>query len=280
MTAIHTSTHELRAALRSWRASGERIAFVPTMGNLHAGHLELVRRARALAPRVVVSIFVNALQFNDHDDFRRYPRTPEDDFRMLETGGADVLFSPAEEEVYPPGDLTRVHVSGLSDILCGAFRPGHFIGVTTVVCKLFNMVQPDVALFGLKDFQQFTVIQRMTRDLSIPVGLVGVPTVREADGVALSSRNGRLSREERAQAPAIFQALSHAREKVLAGEDTRAVEQQARAGLSAAKLRVEYFTVCRADDLMPASAGDRNRVALCAVWCGDTRLIDNLAIDD
>jgi pantoate--beta-alanine ligase len=266
--------------LGSWRARGERIAFVPTMGNLHVGHIELVRRAREVAPRVVVSIFVNALQFNDPNDFARYPRTLDEDTRVLESAGVDVVFTPTQDEMYPPGDVTRVHVPGLSEILCGAFRPGHFIGVSTVVCKLFNLVRPDVAVFGLKDFQQFTIIQRMTRDLALPVQLIGVDTVREADGLAMSSRNGRLSTSDRARAALIYKTLLSAREQLRSGADPRAVERDATAVLNGSGFRVEYFSVCRAEDLMPATTRDRDRIALTAAWCGDTRLIDNLRVGD
>ncbi len=199
----------LRAQIAAWRSQGERTAFVPTMGNLHAGHLDLVRRARQLAPRVIVSIFVNPLQFGPTEDLAAYPRTLAADTRLLAQAQADLLFAPSVGEIYPQGQQgqCRVEVPGISEMLCGASRPGHFVGVATVVCKLFNMVQPDVAVFGEKDFQQLLVIRRMVADLCMPVEIVGAPTVREADGLAMSSRNGYLTTQERARAPQLFATL-------------------------------------------------------------------------
>ena len=205
----------LRRRVRAWRQAGDQIALVPTMGNLHRGHLRLVQEARAYAQRTVVSVFVNPMQFGPHEDFAAYPRTLARDGELLETEGTDLLFAPSVTTVYPrpPAEQTRVEVPGLSDILCGARRPGHFVGVATVVCKLFNMVQPDLAFFGEKDFQQLLVIRRMTEDLCLPVGILGVPTVREADGLALSSRNGYLLPEERARAPALRRTLGPRRRR-------------------------------------------------------------------
>ncbi len=207
------SLRDLRERVTAWRSAGARLAFVPTMGNLHAGHLTLVREARALADMVVASIFVNPLQFGAGEDLDAYPRTLEDDRRLLAGEGCDLLFTPRVDEVYPRGQAaqTRVEVPGLSDILCGARRPGHFVGVSTVVCKLFNMVQPNLALFGEKDFQQLLVIRRMVEDLAMPVEIVGVPTVRESDGLAMSSRNGYLTAEERARAPVLYRVLTGGR---------------------------------------------------------------------
>ncbi len=270
---------ELHRILKSWNDHGDSIALIPTMGNLHAGHLRLVHEARKCAQRVVVSIFVNPLQFNDPNDFTRYPRTFADDQVKLAAAKADLLFTPGAEEIYPPGDVTRVHVPGLSEILCGAFRPGHFIGVTTVVNKLFNLVQPDVALFGLKDFQQFTIIHRMLLDLHMPVELVGIETVRETDGLAMSSRNSFLSADERQRAPALYRALCAARDAVMKGEtEGAALEQRGMQALEQAGFKPEYFTLRRAADLQPDDGAVHERVILAAAWLGNTRLIDNLIV--
>ncbi|RMD77909.1 MAG: pantoate--beta-alanine ligase [Gammaproteobacteria bacterium] len=271
----------LHGALEPWRAAGERIAFVPTMGNLHAGHLALVEEARRVAERSVVSIFVNPLQFDRRDDFQAYPRTLEADRRALEGAGADLLFLPEVEEMYPRGmeGCTRVEVPGLSDVLCGAFRPGHFVGVATVVTKLLNAVRPDVALFGEKDYQQLLVVRRLVEDLNLPVEVRGVPTVREADGLALSSRNRYLSPEERARAPALYRALCAARDRLQAGEGPAAVEAAGMAELAAAGLRPEYFAVRRREDLEEPGPLDDRLVVLAAAWLGRARLIDNLFVD-
>lgn len=215
------TVEELRRQVRAWRAGRERIAFVPTMGNLHAGHVRLVEEARSRADRVVVSIFVNPLQFGPGEDFERYPRTLDADRKRLIGAGAELLFVPGVAEVYPrpPGEQTRVEVPGLSEILCGASRPGHFVGVATVVCKLFNMVQPDLALFGEKDYQQLMIIRRMVEDLALPVAILGVATVREADGLAMSSRNGYLTVEQRKIAPALQRSLQSVVEELVRGRD-------------------------------------------------------------
>jgi pantoate--beta-alanine ligase len=271
---------ELRSRVAAWHRAGERVALVPTMGNLHAGHLELVRRARGVATRVVVSIFVNPLQFGPEEDLSSYPRTLEADRRCLLGEGTDLLFAPPVEEVYPYGQPghTRVEVPGLSDILCGASRPGHFAGVATVVCKLFNIVQPDWALFGKKDFQQLLVVRRMTADLCLPVEIVGVPTVREPDGLAMSSRNGYLTAPERAQAPTLYRTLGEMAEGLRRGATVTAVEAQGRAALEQAGLRPDYVSVRRADDLGPPGVGDRVLVILAAAFLGRARLIDNLPL--
>ncbi len=270
----------LRATVAAWRREG-RIAFVPTMGNLHAGHLTLVHEARKLADRVAVSIFVNPLQFGAGEDFASYPRTFERDRELLLDAGVDLLFAPTSELMYPrPAALqTRVEVPGLSDLLCGASRPGHFVGVATVVCKLFNMVQPNVALFGRKDYQQLAVIRRMTEDLDLPVRVVGVPTVREADGLAMSSRNGYLTPEERALAPALYRVLQEAAAVIQRGSrDFAAVEHRSVAALQGAGLRPDYFSVRRAADLHPAQPEDSDLVLLAAAYLGKARLIDNLEL--
>jgi pantoate--beta-alanine ligase len=272
---------ELRAVRATWAAAGEAVAFVPTMGNLHAGHLELVRRARSLAARAVVSIFVNPLQFGAAEDLASYPRTPARDTERLAATGADLLFAPTVEAMYPrpAAEQTRVEVPGLSDILCGASRPGHFVGVATVVCKLFNMVQPQVALFGEKDFQQLAVIRRMVEDLCLPVEIVGVPTVREPDGLAMSSRNGYLTAEERARAPALHRALRAAGEALAGGRaDPGAAAREAAAAIDAAGLRTDYVSVRRATDLAPPGEADTDLVILAAAYLGRARLIDNLRV--
>lgn len=269
---------DLRRRVRGWRREGGRVAFVPTMGNLHRGHLTLVREARTLADITVVSIFVNPLQFGPEEDFPAYPRTLERDRELLAAEGADLLFAPTAEAVYPRGqaEQTRVEVPGLSDILCGVSRPGHFTGVATVVCKLFNMVQPDVAVFGEKDFQQLRVIRRMTDDLSLPVEVRGVETVREPDGLALSSRNGYLTAAERARAPALYKTLCRARDHLEQGRAADAVEAEGRRELASARLSPDYFSVRRAEDLAAPAPADRDLVVLAAAYLGRARLIDNL----
>ena len=272
---------ELRTARAAMRAAEERVAFVPTMGNLHQGHLALVARARALADRAVVSIFVNPLQFGPAEDFASYPRTLARDSAMLEAAGADVLFVPTVREIYPrsPAEQTRVEVPGLSGLLCGASRPGHFIGVATVVCKLLNIVQPEMALFGEKDFQQLAVIRRMVEDLCLPVEVIGVTTVREPDGLAMSSRNGYLEPTERARAPALHRALREAAAALEAGaEDLAAEERRVAGAIEAAGLRTDYVSIRRAADLAPPAPGDADLVILAAAYLGRARLIDNLRV--
>jgi pantoate--beta-alanine ligase len=270
----------LRAHRAAWRAAGLRVAFVPTMGNLHAGHLELVHRAKAAADRVVVSIFVNPLQFGANEDFDRYPRTLAQDSELLQSAQADLLFAPTVVTMYPRSgtEQTRVEVPGISDILCGASRPGHFVGVATVVCKLFHMVEPDLALFGEKDFQQLLVIRRMAEDLCLPVEVVGVPTVREPDGLAMSSRNGYLGPAEREAAPALHRALQEAAQALAGGAEPGVVERRAADALGAAGLRPDYVSVRRAQDLGIPAAGDGDLVVLAAAYLGRARLIDNLRV--
>ncbi len=269
-------------ALRRALAGGTgRVAFVPTMGNLHEGHLALVRRARALGDRVVVSIFVNPLQFDRAEDLAAYPRTPEEDAALLEAEGVDLLFLPGVEALYPEGMArhTRVEVPGVSEELCGAARPGHFTGVATIVCKLFNLVQPDVAVFGKKDYQQLLVIRKMVSDLAMPVAIEGVETVREADGLAMSSRNGYLTREERRRAPALYRTLRETAEALAAGAgDYASLEAEGRRKLEAAGMRPDYFEIRRAADLETPGPGERALVVLAAAFLGRARLIDNLEV--
>jgi pantoate--beta-alanine ligase len=280
MQTIH-SIAELRAQVAAWKRAGKRVALVPTMGNLHRGHLCLVERARQLAPRTVASIFVNPTQFGPNEDFAGYPRTLADDGRQLESAGLDLLFAPEVTAIYPRplADMTQVSVPELSQLLCGANRPVHFGGVATVVAKLFNLVQPDVAVFGEKDWQQLVIIRRMTADLDLPVEIIGVPTVREADGLAMSSRNGYLSAEERAIAPTLYATLQAAADRWRAGErDSAALENVAKARLAAAGFRPDYVEIRRADDLQRPAPDDAELRIFAAAWLGRARLIDNLAI--
>jgi len=277
-----TSSNELRARVAAWRRAGERIAFVPTMGNLHDGHFSLIAVARKQARRVVASVFVNPTQFGPREDFAAYPRTLAQDQAGLAAHGCDLLFAPEVAEIYPFGaaDTVRVEVPGLSDILDGAARPGHFVGVATVVTKLFNLVQPDVAVFGYKDYQQLLVIRRMTQDLRLPIEIVGAPTQREAHGLAMSSRNQYLSDEERARAGIIHRTLHGMRDALHAGETVAAIEARAVQALEAAGLVPDYAVLRRADDLGAPHAQQRSGlVALIAARLGRARLIDNLVTD-
>ena len=275
-----TTIKEMQTLARQWRAAGQRIAFVPTMGNLHAGHLALVKQAAVGADRVVVSIFVNPLQFNERDDFTGYPRTLDADRQRLAGHPVDAVFAPDEAELYPAGRdaTTRVEVPLLSDILEGASRPGHFRGVTTVVTKLFHCVLPDVALFGEKDFQQLLVIRRMVADLDFSVEIIGCPTVREPDGLAMSSRNARFSDEQRKRAPHLYRVLCAVRDRIRRGAgDFPALEQQANRDLVAAGLEPEYVAIRRAADLAEPRGGEE-LVIVAAARLGTTRLIDNLRV--
>lgn len=272
---------ELRAQIKRWRISGQTLALVPTMGNLHVGHLELIRQAQQRADRCMVTIFVNPMQFGEGEDFSGYPRTYADDRKKLLEVGVDLLFAPSVEEVYPQGDReqTRIEVPGLSSILCGASRPGHFIGVATVVCKIFNMIQPDIAVFGEKDFQQLMVIRRMVVDLAIPVEIIGVATVREPDGLAKSSRNGYLTNEQRAVANCLYKTLLKTAQAIQEGEEDYVdLQQVAVANLESAGFRPDYFTIRRASDLSAPDADEHELVILGAAWLGQARLIDNLRV--
>ncbi|QSA98249.1 pantoate--beta-alanine ligase [Methylococcus sp. EFPC2] len=275
------SVAELRTVLRDWRKHGETIAFVPTMGNLHAGHLRLVEEGRKAATRVVVSIFVNPTQFGPGEDFAAYPRTPAEDAEKLRAAQADLLFLPAPAELYPAGleGLSYVDVPGLSEELCGRFRPGHFRGVATVVCKLFNLVQPDVALFGEKDYQQLAVIRRMVADLNMSLDVVGVPTVREESGLALSSRNGYLSEEEKHRAASLYRCLQAAGEFLRRGRrDYAAIETEQARALESVGFLPDYFAIRRVPDLGLPDTDEQAWVVLAAAKLGKTRLIDNLQV--
>lgn len=273
---------DLRAALNRARGEGKRIGFVPTMGNLHEGHIALIKKAGQRADFVVASIFVNPLQFGPNEDLDNYPRTLAADQDKLFEAGCHLLFAPSVNEMYPHGQAlqTIVSVPGVSEGLCGGSRPGHFDGVATVVTKLFNMVQPDLAVFGEKDFQQLAVIRTMVRDLNMPVQIIGEPIVRAADGLALSSRNGYLSEDERAAAPALYRALNEIAEALRTGNrDFAALQARGEELLHAAGLRPDYFEIRNAGDLRAASSDTTHFVILGAAFLGKTRLIDNLQIN-
>lgn len=271
---------EMQACTHSWLRSGEKIVFVPTMGNLHAGHLSLVAKAREVGERVVVSIFINPLQFNESSDYAAYPRTLDTDLQQLASYHVDAVFFPSETELYPHGReaVTGVDVPRLSTMLEGACRPGHFRGVATVLAKLFNLVQPQVAVFGEKDFQQLLVIRQMVADLNFPVEIMGLPTCREADGLAMSSRNTRLTPAEREKAPALYRCLVTMRDKIHAGaRDFAQLESAMIEDLQLQGLESEYLCVRAASDLGPPREGEE-LVILAAVRLGRIRLIDNLRV--
>lgn len=276
------SVRELRAAVARARSEGKRIGLVPTMGNLHSGHVALVARAAQRADFVVASIFVNPLQFGAGEDLDSYPRTLAADQEKLLDAGCQLLFAPGVEEIYPDGmaGQTIVSVPGVSEGLCGASRPGHFDGVATVVTKLFHMVQPDLAIFGEKDFQQLAVIRKLVRDLNLPIQILGEPIVRAADGLALSSRNGYLSAEQRAVAPLLYQTLSELADALRSGAgDHATLLAEAGARLSAAGFAPDYLEIRNPLTLRPADEADRQLVILAAARLGTTRLIDNLLVD-
>lgn len=280
MRTVH-SLKELRTILRGYRRQGKTIGLVPTMGNLHEGHVSLVRKAAEMADVVVTSIFVNPMQFGVGEDLDTYPRTLAEDQDKLASAGCTLVFAPSAEEVYPEGlaKQTQVVVPDVSNGHCGASRPGHFEGVATVVTMLFNMIQPDLAVFGEKDFQQLAVIRKMVRDLMMPVDVVGAPTIREDDGLAKSSRNGYLSAEEREMAPAVYQTLQATAQKITEGRtDFRALESEAMQSLARAGLRPDYFNIVISETLKPASPEDPEITILAAAFLGTTRLIDNLSI--
>jgi pantoate--beta-alanine ligase len=276
-----TTVPDLRSVITELRQGGRRIAFVPTMGNLHEGHLQLIRVARRQADCVVVSIFVNPLQFGPDEDFVSYPRTLDEDKRKLASLNVDLIFAPDETDFYPrkKEELTFVEVPGISDVLCGEKRPGHFRGVATVVNRLFNLVQPDVAVFGKKDYQQLLVIRLMTRDLGLPVEIVGVDTVREEDGLALSSRNRYLNHTERESAPVMHQVLRTMADEICqAGKVRDDVINNARSKLEQTGFDVDYISIRRPSDFTEAREGDKELVILIAACLGGTRLIDNIEL--
>lgn len=278
MKIIH-DINILRETRRTWRSDDEEIAFVPTMGNLHQGHLTLVEEAKKVASKVVVSIFVNPLQFGPDEDLDAYPKTLDNDIASLAALDVDVLFMPKSEDIYSRGleQQTFVEVPGLSYMICGASRPGHFRGVATIVCKLFNMVQPNHAFFGEKDFQQLQVIQAMVTDLSMNLSIHGVPTQRHDDGLAMSSRNGYLNAEQRAIAPLLYKEVQIIRDKIVGGARNFSVlVSEAKQRLSQAGFNPDYIELRNAQTLMQVGHEDDDLVILAAAFCGKTRLIDNL----
>lgn len=282
MLTICETVESVRALVNEWRQQHQTVVFVPTMGNLHEGHLKLVDEAKQRGDRVVVSIFVNPSQFAEGEDFTRYPRTRERDLERLTEHSADLVFLPEISQMYTLPNLTVVEVNDLSGQLCGAFRPGHFGGVATVVCKLFNIVQPDVAIFGEKDYQQLILIKTMVSDLMIPVNIIGVPTVRAEDGLALSSRNQYLTDDQRKSACKLYEVLNETREKLrqTSKTDYLQLEDQQYQKLSQYCFKPDYFAIRDADTLQPPAVDDRQQelVILAAAWLGQTRLIDNLRV--
>ena len=272
----------LRKRSRKWRRNGQSSALVPTMGNLHSGHLSLLERAKRIADRTIVSIFVNPIQFGLGEDYKTYPSTIAEDLAKLDKVGADVVFMPDLKELYPGGteDDTRISVPQISDILCGDSRTGHFSGVATVVAKLLINSLPDFALFGEKDFQQILVIKRMVVDLLLPVEIVAMPTCREDDGLAMSSRNRYLTEKQRRISPTIYQTLNKAARQLENRNMTiKDIESKGMEWLSECGMEVEYFSIRRQIDLKPADSSDQNLIILAAVWLGEARLIDNLKVD-
>ncbi len=272
-----TSIIQLREKLHQWRKQDESIAFVPTMGNLHAGHIKLVLAARKKADKIVVSLFVNPTQFGVGEDFESYPRTEENDEKKLKEATADLLFLPSVLEMYPQTMETVVSVTELSTRHCGKSRPKHFNGVATVVAKFLNMVQPDMAFFGEKDFQQLAIIRKMVGDLNISCEIVGVETERELDGLAMSSRNNYLTEKERKIAPKLYHSICKARENVLLGvKGLKMIEKEQQDYLASLGFIVDYFSICRCDNLQPAKDTDNKIVILVAAKLGKPRLIDNI----
>jgi len=279
VTEVIRSAAALRDKVSAWKRSGMLVGVVPTMGALHDGHLSLARAARAQSDRVIVTIFVNPMQFNNSEDLKKYPRDEAHDLALLEAEGVDVLFAPGPEEVYPEGFATKVSVSGVSEPMEGAFRPGHFDGVATVVTKLFGMTQAGRAFFGEKDWQQVQVVARLVRDLNIPIRIIPCPTIREADGLAMSSRNVRLTAAERAMAPALHRAMQDAAAAIRGGADVAAALGAARtAVLAAGFASVEYLDLRDAGTLGVVTTPERPARLLAAAMLGEVRLIDNIGV--
>jgi pantoate--beta-alanine ligase len=276
-----TTVAAVREQVRRWRSEGRRVAFVPTMGNLHAGHLSLIEAARRHGERFIASIFVNPMQFGPNEDYAQYPRTPTKDADMLTAAGCNLMFMPDVAEIYPNGSerATRVDVPSLSRVLDGEIRPGHFEGVSTIVATLFHIVEPDVAIFGEKDFQQLTIIRRMVADLCMAVEIVGAPTVRDSDGLAMSSRNQYLTPAEREVAPRIYQALQAAANRLQAGDtEFSSIERTGVQALTTAGMKPDYFSVRRAQDLGAPAPDTQHLVVLTAARLGKARLIDNIQV--
>lgn len=277
---VITSIAELRAAIQTFKSNGDKVGFVPTMGNLHAGHLDLVTRASEKAQCTVVSIFVNPTQFDREDDLTAYPRTLKDDLAKLEAIDTDIVFCPEAKEMYPHGGLvTQVDVPAIGSLLEGSSRPGHFCGVATVVCKLFNIVLPDLAVFGQKDFQQLMLIRQMVADLDMPLEIIGAPTVRETDGLAMSSRNNRLTADQRVLAPELNKLLGQVEARLVAGNKAfEVLQEEVVSALAEAGFIPDYVKICNAKTLQLAAQGDSELVILAAAFLGDVRLIDNIPV--
>ena len=271
----------LRDQIGAWRKQGLKVAFVPTMGNLHAGHISLVEEAHKHADKIVASIFVNPMQFGINEDIDNYPRTMDDDKQKLISAKTDLLFIPTPEIMYPKGlaKQTYVEVPDVSDGYCGESRPGHFRGVSTIVCKLFNLVQPDVACFGLKDYQQVQVIQLMVEDLSMPIEIVAVPTKREESGLAMSSRNNYLTSEQKETAANLNKVMRWVAAQLPHNKDYNEISVQAARQINAAGMRTDYLHICHAKTLNPATSNDKEIVILVAAHCGNARLIDNILVN-
>ena len=282
MKVVHTIA-EVRAVVAACKAEGKRVGFVPTMGNLHGGHLTLVEKAREACDVVVVSIYVNPLQFGPNEDYDSYPRTMEQDSQLLVDHGVDILYACQTQEIYPEGSENHTHVSVdiLDGMHCGKTRPGFFTGIATVVTKLFNIVRPDAAVFGEKDFQQITIIRKMVHDMCMPVEIIGAPVAREPTGLAQSSRNGYLTQEEREiTAPRLYQCMLEAREAILAGDrDYDLLRRNAFAKLAEAGFKPDYFNISSTKTLLPAGPDEKSLVILAAGYLGKARLIDNITVD-
>lgn len=279
MNTVNNIT-ELRQKIGTWRQQGLKIGFVPTMGNLHAGHISLVEEAHKHADKVVASIFVNPMQFGMNEDIDNYPRTMDADKQKLSDAKTDLLFTPTPDIIYPKGldKQTFVEVPNVSDSYCGESRPGHFRGVSTVVCKLFNLVQPDVACFGLKDYQQVQVIQTLVEDLSLPIDIIPVQTKRESSGLAMSSRNNYLSDEEKITAANLNKVLVWIAEQITINKNFNSLTKQAIDKINATGMHTDYIHICHARTLDPATIYDKQLVILAAAHCGKARLIDNLQV--
>ncbi|MBC7145437.1 MAG: pantoate--beta-alanine ligase [Thioclava marina] len=279
MTQVIRTAAELRDKVAAWKRSGMLVGVVPTMGALHDGHLSLARAAREQSDRVIVTVFVNPMQFNNASDLDKYPRDEARDLALLEAEGVDVLFAPGVDEVYPDGFATTVSITGITEPLEGAFRPGHFDGVATVCSKLFGMTQAGRAFFGEKDWQQLQVVQRLVRDLNIPTRIIGCPTIREEDGLAMSSRNVRLTEAEREVAPRLHEIMQLAASEIRDGASAEIALTNAEAALLEAGFReIEYLELRTVDGLRPAEDLAEPVRMLAALWLGDVRLIDNIAV--
>ena len=276
-----SSVTELHQYVQHWKEHGQSIAFIPTMGNLHAGHMSLIEKGQSLCDRSLCSIFVNPMQFGANEDFNHYPRTLNSDLEQLEAAGCDLVYLPTASELYPAGldKITQVQVTDLTDGYEGAHRPGHFTGVATVVLKLFNIVKPDVSVFGKKDYQQYRVISKMVSDLNLDVQIIGQETTREASGLATSSRNQYLDPEQTDKAAMIYALLSDIARQISEGQkDYPGLQQQALQSLDQAGFQTDYFTICNAETLLPASSEDRDLVILVTAGLGATRLLDNIEV--